>query len=225
MNFPHKKLPNTPILQNCTVLGVAGLPFVPEEAVHIEFFTESLMINAGERTSAEIPYLELAQIDISGPGTVTKGGGFIGGGFGIDGAIQGIALASILNTLTTRSKVHTFLTLITNVGEIHLHYGAMEPSALRISLSEVFVAHRRFSASWIQDRLQTLECNLNFKNISPEAFETFKERLLKCQNDEKATERFGLCPACNTKISLTAEECPKCRAMFGEGSAWRIKPI
>lgn len=35
----------------------------------------------------------------------------------------------------------------------------------------------------------------------------------------------GLCPNCGVKLSLSADECPKCRAMFGAGSAWEIKPI
>ena len=38
---------------------------------------------------------------------------------------------------------------------------------------------------------------------------------------------YGLCPNCDTKISTSAAECPnqKCKAMFGIGSAWSIKPL
>lgn len=35
----------------------------------------------------------------------------------------------------------------------------------------------------------------------------------------------GTCPNCETTLSLAANECPKCRAMFGVGSAWVIQPL
>ena len=41
------------------------------------------------------------------------------------------------------------------------------------------------------------------------------------------TIAFGLCPNCDTKLSIDALECPnqKCKAMFGVGSAWSIQPL
>jgi hypothetical protein len=40
-----------------------------------------------------VSYLEVDQINIGGPGTVTTGAAFTGGGFGVSGAIEGIAIA------------------------------------------------------------------------------------------------------------------------------------
>ena len=42
-----------------------------------------------------IPLPEILSISISGPGQVTTGGGVIGGGFGVAGALEGIAIAGI----------------------------------------------------------------------------------------------------------------------------------
>jgi hypothetical protein len=88
---------------------------------------------------------------------VTSGGGFIGGGFGVEGAIVGIGVASLLNALTTKTNTFTFtfMQLETTDGEVFFHYGAMEPSALRMELSPVFVALRlRHSDGLGTDRVQ-----------------------------------------------------------------------
>jgi hypothetical protein len=38
---------------------------------------------------------------------VKSGGGFIGGGFGAAGAVEGMAIAAVLNALTTQSGLLT----------------------------------------------------------------------------------------------------------------------
>jgi len=35
----------------------------------------------------------------------------------------------------------------------------------------------------------------------------------------------GHCPSCNEVILQSAQECPKCRAVFTPGSAWKVLPI
>ena len=36
-------------------------------------------------------------------------------------------------------------------------------------------------------------------------------------------EPKGICPSCSTLLFLDARECYKCKALFGEGSAWKIQ--
>ena len=36
---------------------------------------------------------------------------------------------------------------------------------------------------------------------------------------------LGKCPNCTTKIPLNSTDCPSCKAMFGEGSTWTVKPL
>lgn len=201
----------------CTVLGGFGFDFSPNETVDLKFKQESFELRSGELHHQEIYYLELEEVEIAGPGTVTKGGGFIGGGFGIDGAIQGIALAAILNALTTKSKVHTFLRLVTNSGEIHLHYGGMEPAALRIALSEVFVVLRRQDLGWLAARRALLDSKKD--GMSKEQYELLVSRLLKPPTHRPLSERQGRCPSCDESIPLLSPTCPKCHAQFGAGTA------
>lgn len=84
----------------------------------------------------------MLRLNIAGPGKVTSGGGFIGGGFGVEGALVGIGVASLLNALNTKTDLFTFIHLETNAGDAFVHYGDAEPGALRMVLSPAFVTMR-----------------------------------------------------------------------------------
>jgi len=55
-----------------------------------------------------MPYTEVTEFRVDGRGafTTTRGGGWIGGGIGAKGIIEGVAAASILNALTTQTTHH-----------------------------------------------------------------------------------------------------------------------
>lgn len=208
---------------SCTVLGGFGHAFAPDETVELVFGESSFQIRAGARVTEEVFYIELVDLEISGPGTVAKGGGFIGGGFGVGGALEGMGTAAILNALTTRFKVHTFLTLVTHVGEVHLHHGGLEPAALRIALSEVFVTLRRMNLGWLEARRALLEGQRS--SLTDSQYEKLAARLVKPPAHQPLKDRQGLCPNCEAVIPLLSESCPKCSAGFGQGSSWAVKPI
>ena len=42
---------------------------------------------------------------------------------------------------------------------------------------------------------------------------------------EDAVRPKGQCPSCDAVIPLDVQKCPKCKALFGQGSAWKIKPL
>ena len=46
-------------------------------------------------------------MEIGGSGMVRSGGGFTGGGFGLGGAVEGMAIAAVLNAMTTRTSIKT----------------------------------------------------------------------------------------------------------------------
>ena len=97
---------NTISLRQCAVLGGAGYAFSPGENVNLRFGPETLVIQSVDSNeSANIPFLEVVDLTIGGPGSVTTGGGFIGGGFGVEGALEGMAIGAILNLLTTQAKI------------------------------------------------------------------------------------------------------------------------
>lgn len=212
-------------VRQCTVLGGCGYVFPEGDIVDLEFNRDAFVIQTGDSTTERISYLEVVEINISGPGSVTTGGGFIGGGFGVVGAIQGMAVAAILNQLMSRTKIHTFITLVTHAGELHLHYGDMEPGALRIGLSWVFSTLRKFDPKWIRTQLERLEEMHKQRALNDSEFERLKQRLIARPLRPDLSARIGKCPSCDEKIPLLSQECPKCKAYFSHGAAWKVKPL
>ena len=238
MNFNEVHLKGT------LCLGGAEFPFSSGEPVDA-LFTEKGVVLQGKTRSARFSYFELVEFNITGPGSVTSGGGFVGGGFGVEGAIEGMAIAAILNGLTTKTKIHTFITLITNFGELHLHYDKMEPSVMRVVLASVFQRMRACSPRWHEQRVSVLESAKATGQIDEPQYAELVSRLITApvwpdpmaeealRKQEDAERRRiadalapqGICPNCDTQISIYAETCPRCKAFFGEGSSWSVRPL
>jgi len=85
-----------------------------------------------------LPWDQVDELEVSGPGTVTTGGGWMGGGFGLEGAIQGIIIAEVLNAVTTKQDTVTLLYLSGQGGGVALHTPDYEPETLRIRLAAGF---------------------------------------------------------------------------------------
>ena len=77
----------------------------------VGFLEDRFEILAHRRSEilAVSPYSDVEDVDIGGPGLVSSGGGFAGGGFGLTGAVEGMAIASVLNGLTSRTSIKTIL--------------------------------------------------------------------------------------------------------------------
>jgi hypothetical protein len=56
-----------------------------------------------------VPYSEIEDVEIGGPGLIKTGGGFVGGGFGLQGAAEDMPIAAVLNALTTRTSIKTIM--------------------------------------------------------------------------------------------------------------------
>lgn len=87
-----------------------------------------------------IDFRSISKLEITGPGKTTSGGGFVGGGFGVEGAAEGILIASILNVLTTHTKNETYLTVRFDNEELILHVAKLSPLELRVLLSPAMIA-------------------------------------------------------------------------------------
>jgi hypothetical protein len=83
----------------------------------------------------QIPYRDVEVVDIGGPGLVKSGGGFSGGGFGVAGAVEGTAIAAVLNILTAQTAIKTIVRIQAAGCELFLLCTTTEPEALRIGLS------------------------------------------------------------------------------------------
>ena len=88
-------------------------------------------------------YEDVVALQIGGPGRETTGGGFIGGGFGVEGAITGMLVATGLNLLTTRTRMSTVMCVQTRNGEMFLGNKSESPDQLRMRLAEVITLLRQ----------------------------------------------------------------------------------
>lgn len=137
--------PTDRIVTNCHYLGGTfpsherPVDLVFRQGV-VQFFPSPS--NPGHAPLVSIEYAPSFELDIGGPGQVRRGGGFIGGGFGLKGAFEGMAMAYVLNKVTTRTTVITFITITDRDREAFFVTNQEEPSALRISLSPIFAALR-----------------------------------------------------------------------------------
>ena len=81
-------------------------------------------------------------MEIGGPGLVRSGGGFTGGGFGLSGAVEGMAIAAVLNAMTTRTSIKTVVRIQGTGCELFLLHTRLTPEQLRIEMSRTLAVIR-----------------------------------------------------------------------------------
>jgi len=136
------------LLERCIFLGGAALPIrvgalydIVSRTDHIEIWlTPALAADKPVMTHSIDPSLS---VDILGPGAVSRGGGFSGGGFGAEAAIEGMAVASVLNSMTTRTSIETIITVADDASEAFFLHQSATPEEVRRHLSPLFVSLRR----------------------------------------------------------------------------------
>jgi Short C-terminal domain len=103
----------------------------------VSFLEDRLLIFAHRRAEilAVLPYSGIEDVEIGGPGLVSSGGGFFGGGFGVAGAIEGMAIASVLNGLSSRTSIKTIVRIQGTNCELFLLHTRLTPDRLRMELS------------------------------------------------------------------------------------------
>jgi hypothetical protein len=122
----------------CSILGGSGIDLACGQTGVAAFDSEAFHIIINFNKRLVMPVATLTACTIGGDGTVTTDGGFIGGGFGIEGAALGIAAATLLNSIAKTSTTNTLLHLTWPKGEIFLHTNRFEPEILRRALSNTF---------------------------------------------------------------------------------------
>lgn len=136
------------LISRCEFVGGAYLG-IPQRAQvdllfredHLAIYSHPARENVG--VLATIPFSDSLTLEISGPGKVTSGGGFAGGGFGLVGAAEGMAIAGILNALTTKSTIVTLITVADRAHEGFFVHTQTTPEDVRRTLSSAFVRIRQ----------------------------------------------------------------------------------
>jgi hypothetical protein len=150
------------LLPGCFLLGGHGFDagLAPGARLDLYFTSEGLWAtHPGHATPLiESPYAEATALDFSGPGRVTKGGGFIGGGFGLTGAAEGMLVASALNSLTTKSEIRSIIRWEAESLEAFFFTSEATPGDLRIKFSPVLSKIRPVTETEPEpDRISQLE--------------------------------------------------------------------
>jgi hypothetical protein len=167
-----------------------GAPLIVGEPYDARFLDDGVIICApGDwKALAEVPYREIEDVEIGGPGLVKSGGGFIGGGFGAVGALEGMAVASVLNALTSRTKITTVIRVQATNSELFLLWTRTAPEQLRIELSRPLGAIRSARAAAEQmpassaspvAELSRLADMLQAGLLTREEFDQLKAKLLR----------------------------------------------
>lgn len=121
--------------------GGAGWDSLSGREMVLSLDYESLYLtDLNSLSEHKIPYVSIEDVNIGGPGTVTAGGGFSGGGFGIDGFLVGATAATLANLLTTNTTTRTFVRIDTDGAELFLLVSALDPQEMRRWLSQVYAA-------------------------------------------------------------------------------------
>lgn len=75
----------------------------------------------------QAPYSEVQDVEIGGPGLVKTDGGLVGDGIGVAGVIEAMAIAAVLNAMTTRSSIKTLLRIQADSCELFLLHTTCTP--------------------------------------------------------------------------------------------------
>ncbi len=126
---------------------------------------------------------QLIEMEISGPGKVSSDAGVMGGGFGAEGALKGIAIATVINILTSHSSTKTFIRLSMRDTELVMLTSKMEPDQAKLMLSPIGVRIRKKSQPAalpsVTAELQKLHDLKVSGVISDEEFSRLKENLIR----------------------------------------------
>lgn len=89
------------------------------------------------RRRLDIPPQSIRSFEIGGPGKVTRGGGYSGGGFGLAGFAVGAATAAGMNALTSKTEIQTLIRITTDAGELNLFTADITPTALDLKVADL----------------------------------------------------------------------------------------
>ena len=118
-------------------LGGAGVPLKTYEKSTLIVSRKGFSIGQGGSSIWTQTFEGLKGIQITGEGLYQTGGGWIGGGFGISGALQGAAFASVMNALTTRTHNDCYFRFVYPGTDATFQVLSHTPRDLEIALSGV----------------------------------------------------------------------------------------
>ena len=99
------------------------------------FFFQSKSKSKSKSKAWSVGLTGIRSFQISGAGAFQSGGGWFGGGFGFSGAMQGAAMASMMNLLTTRTHFDCLLRVVYDDLDVTFQILDRTPRQLEIDLT------------------------------------------------------------------------------------------
>lgn len=122
------------------IIGGSGWGDMIDHQVDLRIMDESMdFFDFSLVQKKSVLYRDIRAVEIGGPGTVTSGPGISGGGFGAEGALTGMAIATVANILLTHSSTRTIVRILFDDSEVIFISSYFEPDAIRVVLSPLFV--------------------------------------------------------------------------------------
>ena len=178
-----------------SVLAVSGYQIPIHAMCVLECRSDNIILNwiNGTRFTpiAFEEYPQVLSLQIGGRGQITTGGGFMGGGFGVKGFIEGAAIATALNLITTRTRIETIVHFRSSRGELFLLNRKYTPQQLFMTLSptitRIETAHQALlqPAAPARDAVAQLQDLNNLRatgSLSGEEFQYLKMNIMKSLN-------------------------------------------
>jgi len=179
------------VLQGLQVIDGAGWAPRVGTLVRLLLFNDRFDIgpNNGAIPPATVLLSTLQDLRIEGR-SISTGGGFLGGGFGVTGAAEGMAIASVLNSLTAKNRKWVTIELIADLGWVRLQLDGANTLEVRDQLrllADSVVTRRSLqdgseSPTSDTDLVSALERLVKLRDmnaLSEEEFQTAKESLLR----------------------------------------------
>lgn len=127
-------------------IAVSGYPVSSEQLVELSLAATGIRVRQGPSIDLLLDFSDIETMEVGGAGlsVESRGGGMIGGGFGIAGFAIGAASAALYNKLTTRTDVNveTLLRIETSTGELNLFTSEVLPQDLENELIDARSAIR-----------------------------------------------------------------------------------
>ena len=168
--------------------GGAGVPLRVGVAYTVRFYADGVTVGPDGPDQIWVPFVDMLEAHATGAGTVRTGGWVAGGGFGLEGAVEGVLIATVLNGLLTKTRNDCVLRIATTETEMTFALRKLTPAVVDSWLAPARVAQRNRQqvGSTVADAAGQLErlAQLHATGaLTDEEFSEHKARLLRSDRE------------------------------------------